>query len=274
MAKAKGLELRCVSTDRALETDPILLERILRNYLENAIHYTARGKVLIGCRLRGDFVDIQVFDTGIGIKPELQAKIFDEFYQIGNPERDRTQGLGLGLSIVRRISGLLGLDVGVRSEPGRGSVFFVSVPIAESNSIDVPRRRADNLRALRGITIVVIDDDPVQRIALKGLLEKWGSRIVLAASGEDAVQALQESGTRPDIILSDFRLQAGRTGAEAILLVRSAVEEETPGIILTGDTEPARLIEATNSEFLLLHKPIDTEQLGEALLLSLRSGQS
>jgi len=264
-AREKGLKLRVVPSSAVVQTDPTLLDRILRNLTANAVRYTERGRVLIGCRRRGTMLRIEVRDTGIGIPASKLQAVFEEFYQIGNPERDRTRGLGLGLAIVDRIADLLGHRVDVWSQPGRGSLFSIAVPLAEPSAS--PDDRAPMRRGrLDGAVIVAIDDEPAQLHAMTLLFRQWGCDVLAAHSAEEAITRLAASSRRPDAIVADYRLRDDRTGAEAIIALRDVMHAPIPGVILTGDTEPGRLAEAAASGFELLYKPVDPARLRELLM--------
>jgi CheY-like chemotaxis protein len=216
-----------------------------------------------------------VLDTGIGIAPDKIERIFEEFYQIGNPERDRTRGLGLGLAIVAGVAKLLGHPIEVRSEPGRGSIFRVLVPISASPAalaMPAPQRPPAPVSAPTGALLLAIDDDPDQLEAMNALFGRWGYQVLVADSAPAAVAKLTQMGRTPSAIIADYRLRGGLTGADAIGYVRERLGQKVPGLILTGDTEPARLAEASASGFELLHKPMEAHRLQEAIerLLSLR----
>ena len=259
-AREKGIELRTVACSAAVRSDPTLLERILRNLVSNAVRHTDAGRVLVGCRRRRDAMEIQVWDTGKGIPEEAIDKVFEEFYQIGNPERDRRQGLGLGLSIVRRVADLLGHSIKVSSVLNKGTMFSVTVP-RERAAVPSDQESVSHEGQLAGALIMVIDDDPVQLEAIHGLFTHWGCQTLVAKSAEEAGALLSASKEIPDLILSDYRLGGGLVGAEAIRHLQRQLGFKVPGVILTGDTEPSRLREARKSGFELVHKPIVADQL-------------
>ncbi len=263
-ANAKGLVYRTCDSGLVLHTDRALLELIVRNLVTNAVRYTERGGVLVACRRRGAGAVLEVWDSGIGIAPEQQEEVFREFHQLGNPERDRQKGLGLGLSIARGLAQLLGHELTVASRPGRGSVFRLAVPLAPMPALagpalamppaaEMPARRALPLRAL------VIDDDAIVRVSMQQLLAGWGCDCRVADSIEPALALAQRWS--PDIIISDYRLREQRTGAEAIAMLRAQAGRAIPALLITGDTAPARLREARASGVPLLHKPTSPEQL-------------
>lgn len=265
-AEAKGLALRVVTSSVVVRTDPALLKRIVSNLVANAVRYTDAGRILVGCKRRGDWLRLEVRDTGIGIEPAARDRIFEEFFQAGNPERDRRRGLGLGLAIVQRLSHKLQLPVEVESRPGVGSVFSVDVPLAASQDfVSASETPAPHLSAVSGRKILVIDDDPVQLDALSFLLGSWGCNMLSAAGIGEAKEIVSAEARPPDAILADYRLRGKETGSEAINEIRQAIGIDVPGLIVTGDTEPARLKQAAKSGFKLLAKPVDATELLESL---------
>lgn len=263
-ALQQKLDLRVVSCSAVVHSDAALLARILRNYVENALRYTRRGRVLVGCRRRGGHLLIQVTDTGIGIPAEKQREIFEEYVQVDNSARDREQGLGLGLAIVRRISELLAHPVSVRSELGRGSTFAVAVPLAAAPAMAAPPLpEPDAPQPWR--LVLVIDDDALVLMGLVAMLERWGARTLSASSGLEAVEKLRGSTTLPDLIIADYRLRRGETGFAAIDGVRRAAGHPIPALLLTGDTAPDILRDARSRDLRLLHKPVSPADLRRAL---------
>lgn len=271
MARNKGLTFKSVLSSATVRSDPALVERILRNLVSNALRYTDSGTILLGCRRRGPVLSVEVWDTGIGIAEQHHDEIFEEFHQIGNPERDRTRGLGLGLAIVRRLAQLLGHQIGLRSVAGKGSVFGIDLPLTdEPIGAVAPIDSQPESMELAGTVILAIDDDPAQLKAIDALFTQWSSEVLTATSAEDALIQLAVLGRRPDAILADYRLREGRTGAGAIEQLRTELNANIPALILTGDTDPARLQEAAASGFELLHKPIRSELLRSKLIELLR----
>jgi len=263
-AAAKGLRLRVVRSGAMVRSDPALLERILRNLIENALRYTERGGVLVGCRRQGDHLCIHVIDTGIGIAPEKHEEIFEEFFQIGNPERDRNKGLGLGLAVVRRLGRLLDHRIELRSVPGRGSAFRVELPVVTLQASGSGRHNSVSaVEGHRGL-ILVIDDEALVRMGLQAMLEGWGYRVLTAGSVQDAVGHV-ESGEWPAAILADYRLRGGETGLEAISAVCERLNMPVPATVITGDTAPERLVEVRAGGHALLHKPVAAYELRNAV---------
>jgi two-component system CheB/CheR fusion protein len=256
---AKGLELRVVPADYWVRSDPALLERILRNLLTNAVRYTPRGKILLGARRAGSTVRIEVWDTGIGIESETLEHVFEEFYQADNPELDRGRGLGLGLAIIERLATLLEHKLSVRSWPGAGSVFEVSLPVANepaTAAVQGPRAPPDT-DILRGRLAVLVDDDPIVLEGTEAMLVEWGCEVVSAASVSDAAEALRAINHFPDFIVADLRLRGTETGLDAIAVLHQLLARPVPAIIVTGDTDPERIKQASASGYIILHKPVE-----------------
>ncbi|WP_448191860.1 hybrid sensor histidine kinase/response regulator [Azospirillum sp. sgz301742] len=271
-AAAKGLDLRVHSCGCAVRSDPVLLTRMLRDLVGNAVAYTREGGILIGCRPRGQWLRIEVWDTGPGIAAEHLDSIFEDFVQLGNPERDRSRGLGLGLAKVRRKAALLGHAVDVRSRPGHGprqghgSVFAIMVPVAasEPTAESTPAAGPEHATPAERL-ILVVEDDPVQRSGVQLLLEGWGHRVMTAADGFVALERVRTSPRVPDVIVTDFRLPGPMTGVQVVTRVGEAAGHPVPGIILTGDTAPERIREAVATGCRLLHKPFSPDLLRDAL---------
>jgi signal transduction histidine kinase/CheY-like chemotaxis protein len=259
MARAKELSLRVVKTGAWVRSDFILLERVVFNLISNALRYTHRGGLVVGCRRRGDELCIQVWDTGVGIPADQHEKIFGEFYRLGEPVRDNRASLGLGLTIVDRACRLLNHRVDVKSAPGKGSVFAVTVPMvpaqekaaAPAIAVRTPFDRST------GKLVVVIDNDPLVLEGMGGILRRWGCRVVTAATDDNAIETLKEYGQPPDLIISDYHLSGGRTGIEAIEHLRAALSSPIPAFLISGDTTPDSLREAKANGCHLLHKPVD-----------------
>ena len=254
-AREKGLRLRVVPSSSWIRSDAILLERVLLNLVSNAIRYTPKGGIVLGCRHVGDRLRIDVCDSGIGIPKDQQRNIFSEFYQIATPDQGQRDGLGLGLAIVERLCALLKHPIGVDSAPGKGSRFHVTVPIvAKRPGLALPTVAAATADPLRGKLIVVVDDDDLVLEGTGGLLRNWGCRVVTAESDREALTKLD--GNRPDLIISDFHLHDGQTGIEVITALRGALQAPIAAFLISGDILPDRLREAQEKGLHLLHKPI------------------
>ncbi len=269
-AAARSLRLRVVPTSALVHSDAAALERILRNLVANALRYTERGAILVACRRRGGQLHIEVRDSGIGIAAEQQQAIFGEFYQVGNPERDRRKGLGLGLAIVAALTRQLGYEVSVRSAPGRGSTFSFLVPPA-SGLAKIERAIPESGDRLRGLTIAIIDDDPEVRDALATLTARWGCHPVAGSDAEAIIHAFAASerpAEAPAVIVADLRLQAQRSGPDEARRLHHHFDRAIPTLIITGDTT---IDETLVGDLPVLRKPVQGLRLRariDALLAS------
>lgn len=266
LAAKDGLTLRVHSCRGVIRTDPDLLLDILRNLLSNAIRYTRYGSVLLAMRKRGSDLLIQVWDTGIGIAESDSEVIFQEFNQLHNPERDRSKGLGLGLAICRRLSKLLGYELGLHSQLGRGTVFELYLPNvfvkAVGRHADRARSQVDDMTGnLAGRIVMVVDDEKDVRDSTQVLLQSWSMRVLPADGIEQALSFVENGETSIDLILADFRLRDGLTGGVVVNRIRQLLGRDIPGVIITGDTAPKRIREARDSGCTILHKPIKPGQL-------------
>jgi two-component system, sensor histidine kinase len=266
VARSAGLALDYVSSSAWVRSDMHLLETVLRNLISNAIRYTPRGRVLVGCRRRRDGLLISVHDTGIGIGAEHLEAIFTAYYQVPAGGRARTTGIGLGLSIVERISRLLSLNREVRSKPGAGSLFGVVVPYGRPRGRSRPRT-AGITGGARGpsLAIAVIDDDPGVRLGLAATLAKWGHRPIAAATATEAVVQFIGADLSPDLIISDYHLAGSRKGDAAIEEVSREFDRAPPAAIMTSDPDPKVHAKAREKGFVLLTKPINLAQLRSLL---------
>ena len=267
LAAQKLIALVLHPTSLIADSDPVLVERILRNLVENAVRYTDRGRVVVGCRRRDQLVYLQVWDTGRGIAEQETRSIFREFYQVRTPGDEPRSGLGLGLAIVRRLTQALDSALTVRSTPGLGSCFSLALPRA----LSLPAGRAAAASpaappaALRRGLIVIIDDETAIQSAMVSLLTNWGHRVLAGASGQSLIAALADCPERPDLIISDYRLADRETGLEAIRLLRAEYNADLPAMLITGETRPEELQAAHFSGFLVLHKPVPNSQLRAAI---------
>ena len=265
-AMRKGLELRVVPSTAVVETDPVLLFRVLSNLVSNAVRYTDEGRVLVGCRRRKGTASIEVWDTGPGIPEHQRRLIFREFVQLGNPERDRDQGLGLGLAIVERSAQLLGHALGVRSWMGKGTVFSLDVGYGDPAQV----RTAPTLEvaSLDGCSVLVVEDQPEIRAATRVLLEGWGCSVHLAQSGDEVRGQLARLGEPPDVVIADLRLPGTEDGIAVLDFIRARYPQ-TGGILVSGDIAPEVLKRAQESGYTLLHKHVRPARL-RALMARLR----
>jgi two-component system, sensor histidine kinase len=272
LADKKGLSLRVVPCSAWVRSDPILLERMLFNLVGNAVRYTTRGGVVVGCRRRATELRIDVCDTGAGIPEDQRQSIFSEFYQLATPAPDRKAGLGLGLAIVDRLSHLLGHLVHLQSYPGRGSRFSVLVPLTAELRDTVPLPIALHAADIaQGKRVMVIDDDVLVLDGMRGILQSWGCRVQTAASGAAALASVADGGAQPDLIISDLRLADGESGIEVIERLREALGAPVPAFLISGDTAPERLREASAGGYHLLQKPVSPMTLRVTLNRLLKS---
>jgi signal transduction histidine kinase len=272
VAREKGIEFRVACSENDVESDPVLLERIVRNLVDNAFKYTRAGSVALSAEHDENSVRITVRDTGPGIPENEREMIFEEFYQIGNPERDRAEGLGLGLAIVRRLSHLLGLRVKLKSEPGRGSQFSIRLPRAPATAALSPAAAPasdSDAAALDGRHILVLDDEPAVRVGMRELLELWGCRVAACSGYEEAERLLDDYDLDVDVIVADLRLRQHENGIDTVRRLRLRMGE-VPALLVTGDTAPERLREAQASGLPLLHKPVSGENLKQGIVAALR----
>jgi two-component system, sensor histidine kinase len=302
-ADSKQLVYRTRDTDALAWCDPVMTQLILRNFVSNALRYTSAGGVLVCARKRGAEVIVQVMDTGVGIAREHWDEIFKEFRQLGNEERDRQKGLGLGLAIAKGLAQSMGARIEINSRLGHGSAFTLCLPsvkehadgLAEPRVLQEPpwkpmssgawaqkaeptvasataverstsgasglQKAADTLEKRR---VLVVDDEEPVRQSMQALLESWGCE-VRVAEGLPQAQALLGQGFVPQMLLTDYRLREGHTGGQVISALRQELPD-LPAIIITGDTAPERIREATGQVATLLHKPVQPLQLQQAMM--------
>lgn len=265
-AEAKGLRLKFRTSGMTVKTDPVIFERVIRNLVTNALQHTHSGGVLVGVRPAGiGRVRVEVHDTGIGIPKDQQARIFQEFYQVGNQERQRHKGLGLGLSIARRSARLLGHDLDVRSRPGQGSTFRLTLPgwRGEQPAL-VPAARPTGA-GLAHRRLAVVEDEESVRDSMVGLLEYLGAEVISAAGVEDLLNDLRRRDLAPDLLISDYRLE-GTDGLAVIHRVRAVFGATLPALLITGDTAPAQVRRIKQSGVAVLFKPCGSGELHETLV--------
>ncbi len=259
-ARHKGLSLESRVQEVVVHSDPVLLSGILRNLLSNAIKYTDEGRVWVEGQPAGEEVELRVCDTGKGIATGDQERIFDEYQQLENPQRDQGGGLGLGLAMVRRTAELLGHRLSLESSPGRGSTFTLRLPAGEPGRIEQTAPAGEG-RSLSGVHVLVIDDDERVRRATTTLLRGWDCQVTTGPSATAVLEALGAVERPPDLLICDYRLEQGVTGIEALGQVRRALDPELPALLVSGDTDPALRERITGEGFYLLSKPIKPAHL-------------
>jgi signal transduction histidine kinase/ActR/RegA family two-component response regulator len=257
-ANTKHLDLKIDCPDNLFTyTDKNLLERTVRNLLQNAIKYTSLGHVLVQVEVQRDSLLLVIADTGPGIHPEEHSRIFEEFYQIDNPERDRTRGLGLGLAIVKRLAHLLEMEISLESSPGIGSRFALTLPRVSMQKEEVTAT-PDTRSSFIGLHVLVVDDEAKVRLGMKALLEGMGCRVTDVDGTDQAV--ISARADPADIVLADFRLRGNDSGVATIRAIR-AFCPSMPALLISGDTAPQRLREANAAGIILLHKPVSIKSL-------------
>jgi signal transduction histidine kinase/CheY-like chemotaxis protein len=278
IATENGNQLNIRPSKWAVTSDPAILERMLRNLIGNALRYTENGRIIVAARKRGELIHVQVIDNGSGIPEDQLDEIFVEFHQLQNPARDRRQGLGLGLSIVKLLCQLLHHEINVRSNLDKGSCFSVSLPIAAIKpdlptiaSIETTDFLQDNLVGCR---VLVLEDDAAVLEGMKNLLTRWRCNVLTAGSIVEAEANLAGNKEKLDIMIVDYRLPANISGIDAVKRMQASLNYPFAVLIITGDTAPDRLREAEDSGFPLLHKPVQPAKLRNTLrYLLLHAGE-
>ena len=273
-AEAVGLELHVVPSGRTVYTDRVLLERALRNLVSNAIRYTAHGRVLVGCRRRGDAIRLEVRDTGVGIPPERRAEIFEEFHRLGNTPRRDDEGLGLGLAIVQRIARLLDLGIELNSEVGCGSLFTLVVPLGHGPvAVTAPLQAVASGQdgAIAGRCIVVLDNSADVLDGMRALLETWECCVITALTPAQALEELDLLLRSPDIIVADYHLDDGQTGTAAVAALRSHYARAIPALVISSDRSHELRSRMKAQGFMFLPKPTSPSRLRAAIAFALRT---
>lgn len=264
-ASEKGIELRIDVSEHVLYCDGILLERVLRNLFANAVQYTVTGHIALKCEDRDERSKwVTLEDTGLGIPDEFADDVFSEYYQVNNPGRDRKKGLGLGLSIVRRLCELMDIPLEMDSDEGEGTVFRLVVPAGSAEKV-VPLEQPVIDIVAPGRCVLVIDDEFQVLQSMRHMLEGSDCEVLLAESARGALKELALSDRVPDIIISDYRLADDLSGVDAVAAVRESVDRYIPAILVTGDTSPERLKEVSDTGLHLLHKPVRPDELNQMM---------
>jgi CheY-like chemotaxis protein/anti-sigma regulatory factor (Ser/Thr protein kinase) len=268
IATEKGVTLKLVPCTSVVRSDSTLLRVILQNLISNAIKYTHQGEVIVECRPRGDLIRIEVRDSGIGIAEDEQEAIFEEFYQLDNPARDRNKGTGIGLAIVKRMANLLNHPLYMHSVLGKGSIFAIEVPLAdkaqeEAQAVHPGTAKSGNEST--GSSILLIEDDEIVLDANYGLLNTLGYEVIPVSDAEAAMQWMASESPPPDIIISDYRLPGDCDGTELIQQLRTRAGSLIPAIILTGDITLPNDISHLPDNSLLIQKPARVEELVQTI---------
>jgi len=266
-ANSQGLKLRTIPCHLAIQSDPRLLEQMMRNILSNALKYTKQGRILLGCRRHDGWLSIQIWDTGTGIPAEQLQTIFDEFHQLDNPARERSRGQGLGLSIVERLGSLLGHQVRVQSTPGKGSMFSIEVALASPENSGLGEKKKDG--ALNDDAkpdkpvgmILVVEDEPDLRELLGSLLKSQGHQVAMVVDGVAALDWIAHGGVQPDLILTDHNLPRGLTGLQLVVKMREKLRREIPAIVLTGDISTKTSRDVALENCTQLNKPAKLKEI-------------
>jgi signal transduction histidine kinase/ActR/RegA family two-component response regulator len=272
-ADAQGLALRFKPGNKWVHTDAQLLERLLGNLIHNALKFTESGGVTLLARTvyssAGPQIRVEVWDTGPGIPAAELPRIFDEFYQVGNQERNRAKGLGMGLAIVQRLVDLMGLKLSVQSQSGRGTVFKLLLPSAPPQAKPVPASALETasgtFRALSTLSVLVIDDEENVRISTAAALRQYGLQVETADGLVQAQAIAKQLGERLNVLICDFRLRNHEDGIHVITTLRDQLQRPVPALLVTGDTAPERVRQAQESGLQVLYKPVKIHALVEAL---------
>jgi signal transduction histidine kinase len=264
-AEKKGIELRLRATQEVVFTDVSMLTRIVSNLVTNAIRYTQEGGVLVAVRKQDGQLWLNVWDTGCGIPEDKEEYIFKEFSQLENPERDREKGLGLGLAIVQRLVNILQVDFRMKSQENQGTCFSLALEDAQKGGLIPKARQTFEAIDLKGLNVLVIDDDKIALESMQTLLNIWGCVVHIFPSLEDCLAHLSQSGDCPDALIADYRLRGHKTGIAAIEGVRVFCKLVIPALIVTGDTDAERIVEAQAKHIPLIHKPVKPQALRDFL---------
>lgn len=269
-AQAKGLSLEVAGVDQVIVTDPVLFGRVLRNLLSNAIKFTEFGKIVVTFIKRDQEVVLSVIDTGVGIPPTEQERVFDEYHQVSNQARNSSEGIGLGLSVVKKMCQLLGHPIQLYSDPGKGTTFSISLPLGDPQKVPIKVEVSD--LPLAGRSVMIIDDDPAVLSAVSTLMADWQCESLAAETLENALQQLNEKQFQPDIVLSDYRLGGGLNGIDAISAIREQLRREVPALLISGDTDPEMVKRIRQQKYFLIQKPVKPAHLRKAMYKLLADG--
>lgn len=263
MAAEKGLVMSLAGDDCVVNTDPVMFGRIIRNLLTNAIKFTEQGTINVSVQALQDQVKVAVEDTGIGIEPQDQEKVFDEYHQVSNKARRREEGIGLGLSVVKKICELLGHEIHLESTPGKGSIFTLTMQKGDPSRVVTAKPVVEF--DISGLNVLVIDDNQGVLDAVSNLLSDWGCEVSVASSIDEALALVEQQSLRPAFILSDYRLEEVSTGIDAIEAVCSRLDRNIPGLLMSGDSDPDLMNQIRHRGYHLLRKPVKPAHLRKAI---------
>ncbi|MCP4790430.1 MAG: hybrid sensor histidine kinase/response regulator [Gammaproteobacteria bacterium] len=270
MCQEKGIEFHHVPSHHTVYSDQSHLRRIIQNFLTNAVRYTPKGKVLLGCRQHGNQLDIQVWDTGVGIPPQKMQEVFEEFKRLDHPATNETKGLGLGLAIADRTARMLNHQLKIDSWQGAGSVFSILVPLGDSNLVRKPKpENGASVRSksspLANLNVLVIDNEKPILVGMRKLLEGWGCRVVTAIDVSQALELMLADEFEPNVILIDYHLDLGATGVEALARVREVYNHSIPAACITADRTDSVIETIRQANAFVLHKPVKPAPLRAVL---------
>ncbi len=267
LARSEGLELHFIGCSALVRSDIQLLARILRNLLSNAIRYTYQGRIVLGCRRQHQRLSIQVWDSGMGIAEERLEEIFQEFKRgdVQRPDQDR--GLGLGLAIVEKIAGILGHRIGVKSWPGKGSMFSVEVPLSATapKSLPMPAMSEPMLERLHGARVWVLDNDAAICAGMRTLLEGWGCRVVTALSEQDLARQVDNYHAEADLLIADYHLDDDQNGVDAVARINARRASAIPAMMITANYSNELKQQIRELGHTLMHKPVRPMKLKTAM---------
>ncbi len=267
-ASQSPINIKMQVQDAVVKSDPILLSRIIRNLIENALLHSQADTITVKSVKKHNVIQLTVQDNGIGISQQEQQRVFNEYYQINNRSAGTSKGLGLGLSIVKRLADLLDMRITLQSEVGDSTTFTMDICAGDERQITHSQPEPDAMPSTpleQGGIIAVIDDDEKICIAMIGMLQSIGLSAITAPSADALIDIIIESDTIPSMIVADYRLQKGKTGDQAIVQTRRALNIDVPGLLITGDTAPSRVADAAQSGFELLHKPVQPAELSSKI---------
>lgn len=262
-AQLKDLTLEYAGGDYVVLTDPVLFGRILRNLISNAIKYTEQGGVSITFVRDQQDIVLSVIDTGMGIPPDELEKVFDEYHQVANDARNRQEGIGLGLSVVKKMCQILQHPIELTSELGRGSTFSLRIPVSDEAPVKISLNQAQP--NLEGCRVLIIDDDESLLQAVANIMDDWKCTCVTASSLESARRKIREADFTPQVILSDYRLGGGINGIDAIESIRAQLNQPIPAVLMSGDTDPALVKSIRDQRYFLIHKPVKATHLRKTM---------